>query len=131
MPDLHIAELQLDQLALAWPLASRGASAGNLGSWLARMGELIERGGGILAARAEDGLIHGIAVYEPVGRPRAQRVLQVDTLVTFELSRRAPVEHALCQALNRLVRDFPCDCLAIAAKNSGVVRRKAGRPRPA
>src|SRR3712207_2905070 len=106
--DLSIAQLPREKLPLAWPLARTAASMLSLASWLARMGELFERGGGVLAVEAQDGLIRGIAAYEPVQKPRAKRVFQVDTLVTFELNRRAPVEQALCAALDRLVLDFGC-----------------------
>ncbi|MES2001003.1 MAG: hypothetical protein V4444_01645 [Pseudomonadota bacterium] len=124
---LEVKELPRDRLAVAWPLARTVARHGNLESWQAAADLLIERGGGIIAAEAHDGLLYGMATYEAVDTPRAGRVLQVDTLVAFELSRKAPVRRVLSDALDRLAQRLACASVAVALPNRGFV---ASRARP-
>ena len=87
--------------------------------------DLIERGGGILAARAPDGTIHGVATYEVAKKALLGRVLAVDTLITFELSRRAPARRALCDALDLLGHAFDCRNIVLPIPSKRHVEHRA------
>ena len=95
--------------------------------WLTEAAALIERGGGILAARAPDGSVHGVATYEVARKGLLGRVLAVDTLITFELSRRAPARHALHEALELLANAFDCRSVVVPLPSRGHVQHRAKR----
>lgn len=121
----HLTETEL---ASAWPLVRATRSPPDLERWLLLARALMSRGGGVLAVSAEDGLIHGIATYEPVHKPEVGQVLEVRTLATFELSRRARVRRILCQALDQLARSTGCVAVAVGHGNRGYIaelRRRA------
>jgi hypothetical protein len=108
-----IEHLDERKLLDAWPLL-RLAGAEPLPDWWGNEAlELMGRGGGVLAARAPDGSIHGIATYECVHRPRAGSMLAVNRLVTCELNRKEPVKGALCGALHRIAAAFCCSAVAL------------------
>jgi hypothetical protein len=113
MAQFAIEHLSDDQLPEAWPVVRMVDAHANCDWWLSEAAELIERGGGILAARAPDGNIHGIATYAVARKPLLGRVLAVDTLVAFELSRRAPARHALYEALELLASAFDCRSIVL------------------
>ena len=75
---------------------------------------------------AEDGCLHGIATYEPITKGISGRVLNVEIMVAFELSRRAPVRQALCDALLGFARLFDCDSVRITMLDGTVVEHPAG-----
>ena len=107
MPDLSLSHLDEGQLALAYPLI-RAAARVSLERWKAFARQLIAIGGGILAVGADDGCLHGIAAFRQVGSLRFERSLQVEILVAFELSRRAPVRRTLCVGLEDIARKLGC-----------------------
>jgi len=115
------------QLAEAWPIVRMSHSHPNAEWWLAEASALIERGGGILAARAPDQTIHGVATYEVARKALLGRVLAVDILITFELSRRAPARHALCDALGLLASAFDCRSLVLPLPSTGHVQHRTKR----
>jgi hypothetical protein len=122
-----IEHLSEDRLPDAWPIVRMSHSHANAEWWISEAKALIHRGGGILAARAPDGMIHGIATYEVTKKALLGRVLAVDTLITFELSRRAPARHALCDALELLASAFDCRSLVLPLPSKGHVQHRAKR----
>lgn len=83
------------------------------GWWGSEAGALMRRGGGVLAVRSGDGALHGLATYEVVKRQRSGRVLAVETLVSFDLSRKQPVKQALVCALELISKAFECSAIAL------------------
>lgn len=116
MAQFAIEHLSEDRLAEAWPVVRQSHSRANSDWWILEAATLIEHGGGVLAARGPDGSIHGVATYRVARKALVGRVLAVDTLITFELSRRVPARHALCDALDLLASAF--DCRSIVLPNS-------------
>lgn len=108
-----VTELDREELAEAWPLVRATSPELALEEWQARAGALIERGGGVVGVSAEGGGFLGIATYEPVERPHAGRVLQVDTLVSFELTRQAPIRRILCEELEEMAPRLGCAGTAV------------------
>ena len=118
----------LDEQTLfdAWPLLRSAGTDPLPGWWESEALALIARGGGVIAARAPDGSIHGIATYESVHRPRAGCVLAVGRLVTFELNRKEPAKEALGGALHMIASAFSCSTIALPlpAKDYGWQRTR-------
>lgn len=127
MPELTVRTLKESELDQAWPLVRGRSAETTIGGWRRFARRLVRRGGGILAVAAEDGLLHGVATFEPVTRVRSGRVLQVETLVSFELSRRAPVRNALCAALTDFARGLQCEAVAVGLPGRGFVDHAAWR----
>lgn len=125
MPALRIRQLDLDDVARAWPLVRAKSQIVSLSKWTRFASDLFERGGGVIAVSAEDGCLHGIATYEPMLTKSFGHVLQVDTLVAFELSRRAPVSHALCDALIGFARLFDCGAVRVTMPDGTVIEYPA------
>lgn len=125
MAQFAIEHLNEDRLAQAWPVVCMSHSHANADWWISEGTALIGRGGGILAARAPDGIIHGVATYEVARKNVLGRVLAVGTLVTFELSRRAPARHALCDALDLLGHAFVCRSVVLPLPSKGHVEHRA------
>jgi hypothetical protein len=124
MPVFIIEHLDERKLLDAWPLL-RLAGSDPLPDWWGNEAvELMSRGGGVLAARAPDGSIHGIATYECVHRPRAGSMLAVDRLVTYELNRKEPVKDALCGALRRIAAAFRCSAVALPLPAKACLRQR-------
>lgn len=126
MPDLRIRQLDREDVARAWPLVRSKSRLSSLSGWNRFAHDLFERSGGIIAVSAEDGCLHGIATYEPITKRNSDRVLHVEIMVAFELSRRAPVRHALCDALLGFARLFDCDSVRITMLDGTVVEHPAG-----
>ena len=119
MLQFTVQQLTREQLASAWPLVRAGGAILDLDRWLEAGRRLLGNGGGILAVATGEGALHGVATYETVEEVAAGKVLQVDTFVTFELSRRAPVRAVLCDALERLGAALGCDAVSVSADNRG------------
>lgn len=120
-----IEHLSPDRLFEAWPVACMSRSHANADWWICAAAALIERGGGILAVRGPDGTIHGVATYEVARRAHVGRVLAVDMLTTFELSRRAPARQAICEALELLGHAFDCRRVILPLPSRGRVQHGA------
>jgi len=125
MAQFTIEHLSEDLLLDAWPVVRMANSHANADWWRSEATALIGRGGGILAARAPDDTIHGVATYEVAKKALVGRVLAVDTLITFELSRRAPARHALCDALELLGHAFDCRSIVLPLLSNGHVQHRA------
>ncbi len=125
VPLLAVSELPREKLAIAWPLVQAARRDLDLAGWQADCEGLAERGGGVLGVEAEGGVLYGVATYEPRRKSRTGRVLQVDTLLSFEFSGRAPVRNALCNALFDCARRLDCDALSVAMPNRGFVEHAA------
>jgi len=125
MPAFTIEHLDEQKLLDAWPLL-RSAGAEPLPAWWENEARsLMSRGGGVLAARAPDSAVHGVATYECVHRPRTGAVLAVDRLVTFELNRKEPVKEALGGALHMIASAFCCSAIVLPLPSRGYLRQRA------
>lgn len=113
MAHFEVEHLRENELAEAWPLLHAAAVDNVWPWWENEAAALLRRGGGVLVARAGNRAIHGLATYEPVKRPLAGRVLAVDKLITFELSRKLPARHALGKALDLLAIALGCRAVAM------------------
>ena len=125
MAQFVIEQLSEGELLEAWPVVQQCNSHANAAWWISEAIALMERGGGVLAARAPDGSIHGVATYEVTKKALLGRVLAVDTLITFELSRRAPARHALYDALELLASAFECRSIVLPLPSNGHVQHRA------
>ena len=125
MAQFAIEHLTEDRLPEAWPVVCMSHLHASAEWWISEASALIGRGGGVLAARAPDGTIHGVATYEVAKKGVLGRVLDVGTLVTFELSRRAPARHALCDALDLLGHAFDCRSVVLPLPSKGHVEHRA------
>lgn len=121
MPQFTIIDLEADELAQAWPLVRMASPWLDQATWQSSAEELIGHGGGVVAVVAPDGWLHGLATYQPIDKARAGRVLYVETLVTFELIRRAPVRQFLCDCLEWLAPALGCDTIAVSMPAGGTV----------
>lgn len=126
MPDLRIFPLEKPQVDLAFPLV-RSAADISPERWRSFARELIAAGGGIVAAQADSGCLHGLAVYRPLGTLRYGRALQVELLVAYELSRQAPVREALCVALEETARDSDCRAIIFTSPARSLVEAHPAR----
>ena len=126
MPNLRIRQLDREDVARAWALVRSKSRITSLSGWNRFAHDLFERSGGIIAVSAEDGCLHGVATYEPIRKRGSGRVLQVEIMVAFELSRRAPVRHALCDALLGFARLFGCDFVRLTMPDGSVVEHSTG-----
>jgi hypothetical protein len=114
MPRLTVIDLERDELAKAWALVRAVSASTGVEEWEESASELIARGGGVIGVVAQDGCLHGVATYRPIGDGKGGRILYLETLVTFELSRRAPVRQLLCDRLERLASVLGCDSIAVS-----------------
>jgi hypothetical protein len=118
MRHFTIEQLNSERLADAWPLVRIAAAHANSDWWLTEASTLIMRGGGVLAARASSGAIHGIATYEVTkgfGRPR---MFEVSTLFTIELTGHARAKRMLCNAIYSLAATMDCDGVVLPRRGS-------------
>jgi hypothetical protein len=113
MPHFSIQALKVRELGEAWPVVRATACHPSPDWWMSDAAETIEAGGGVLVARAPDGGIHGVATYKVPPACEAERTLVIPTLITFELSRSAPVRAALLEALGRIAGRLGCGHVAL------------------
>jgi len=114
MPDLKVGCLEEAELDRALPLVRLVAPQVTPKSWRRQATDAFDRGGGVIAVTAEDGLIHGVALFQPRQMLRLGKVLQVDDLITMEMSRKAPVHELLINTLTHLARSLECQSLAMS-----------------
>ncbi len=108
-------------MAEAYPLI-RCVSAVSLEGWQDFGRRLEERGGGIVAVRAEDCKVHGVAAYLPIVSLKHGKALRVDSIAAFEFGHSAPVREALSIALDDLARAQGCKAVLIGLDASGHLR---------
>ena len=120
MPNLTVTELDQANCGEAWPLVRLASPHWLLGKWKDHARALWQRGGGVLGARTESGGLLGVATYEPVERRHLGMVLNVETLVAFELSRREPVRRALCETLDERAAGLGCGVMTLSAAAKGL-----------
>lgn len=128
-PDMpfDVAELAAERLDEAYPLvrSARGASAAQ---WRDFVAALRTAGGGLLAASAADGRIHGVAAWRPCFCLVDGNVLVVDLVAAMEISAPARVRPALCAALSRLGRERACGALLFLKPGGRTIGAEAGAP---
>ena len=101
-----IEALKKGALGDAWPLIRSSGMYANEDWWTAEASDVIQRGGGVLVARAADGCVHAVASFEPVGGEK--RTLAVRTLITLELTSSEPARTALLGVLERIATKLEC-----------------------
>lgn len=97
MPHFTVQHLRAEQLGEAGALLRLAGYGTDLAEWEREARAVMQRGGGILVARAADGSAHGLATYEIAGASIA-----VARLVSFDLSRKRHARAALVDALERI-----------------------------
>lgn len=113
MPVLTVEQLTEQRLHDAWPILAIPSAAPPPRWWAQEVADLIRGGGGVLVARPADGLVHGLATYEPLDGPRGERVLAVLRLITVELSMKQPVRQELLRTLERVADALGCRAMAL------------------
>lgn len=128
MPNLSVSNLQPEQMMEAYPLVRRSARV-EASDWARFGSKLTEQGGGILAVRAEDGQVHGIAAYLPVANLRHGKALRVEAFAAFELGHVSLVRNRLSSALDSLAREQGCQVVMISLEAKGVSSPRSRRRR--
>lgn len=116
MPDLTVEHLSDQRLLDAWPLLASGATERISQWWENESAALIRRGGGVLVVRAADGIVCGLATYEPLDCQGRRGVLAVERLITFELSMKQPARKRLLGALDLVARSLGCTDVKYAVR---------------
>lgn len=124
MPPFTIDQLDDRNFRDAWPVLRLASSEAIPDWWEHEACALLDRGGGVLAARAPNGLVHGIATYECVHRQGAGSMLAVDRLVTFELNRKQPLREALREALYAIAAAYCCSSIAMPMPAKGYLQMR-------
>jgi hypothetical protein len=128
MPSLIVKELESDRMAEAYPLIRRTARVSS-DRWTKFGLDLNARGGGVLAAFAEDGRVHGVAAYLPVVSLKHGNALRVDAIAAFELGHVSLVRDALSSALDRKARQRGCEVVMICLEAKGLTSPRSRRRR--
>jgi len=115
MPKFTVSYLKLEQLGEAYPLI-RSAARVTKEQWLAFARQARENCGEVLAVFAEDGHIHGVAVYFAISSLRHGPALMVEVIASFELTRGRPARKALCLALVEAAKVRGCKSLVLVVK---------------
>ena len=103
-----------DRLGEALPLVRMSIPGITETRWLGHCSQMIRLGGGVIAAAAPDGALHGIASWRPDDDLRLGLVLRVEMMVAIELSAASPVRTALCDALEALCLDHEAVGVALS-----------------
>lgn len=119
MTSFTVAPLDSAAMADAYPMVRAAAPEVEAEQWQRYAEWLRNAQGGVLGAFAPNARLHGVAAYCRDDELRHGRALRVDLIVTFELSRSAPVRRALCDALEGLAREKRCDRLTLALPSRG------------
>ncbi len=107
MPELRVETIQHDSLADVYPLVRSGTRV-PLERWMEFGIELLRTGGGVLAVKAPDHCIHGVAAYRPGRDLRHKESLDVDVFVAFDLRGDDSIRNALCSELDRIATELGC-----------------------
>jgi hypothetical protein len=121
---VSIEALKTDRLSEAWALARSSGSYANEDWWIAEGTDLIAGGGGVLAARAANGGLHGVATFQGPRRSNDE-TLVVPMLVTFEFSRNTPARNALLNSLKRIATKLECTHVLLPLSGKCEFRRAA------
>jgi hypothetical protein len=128
MPSLVVKELESHRMAEAYPLIRRSARVGP-DQWVKFGRDLVAKGGGVLAALAEDSRVHGVAAYLPVISLKHGRALRVEAIAAFELGHASLVRNALSSALDKMARQRGCDVVMISLEAKGLTSPRSRRRR--
>jgi hypothetical protein len=128
MPRLSVSNLEADGMAEAYPLIRRQARVG-AERWQEFGRQLASRGGGVLAVRAEDERVHGVAAYVPVVSLRHGTALRVEAIAAFELGHVALVRNTLSAALDELARRLGCEVVMVSLDARGLSSPRSRRRR--
>lgn len=121
---VNIEALKTDGLSEAWALARSSGSYANEDWWIAAGEDVIAGGGGVLAARAADGGLHGVATFQAPRWPN-EETLVVPMLVTFEFSCNTPARNALLKSLKRIATKLECTHVLLPLSGKCELRRGA------
>ena len=128
MPKLSVNILGPERMAEAYPLIRRLARVGPE-KWEAFGRQLADQGGGVLAVRAEDDRVHGVAAYLPVASLKHGQALRVEAIAAFELGHLSIVRNALSAALDKLAREKGCEVVMISLDAKGLTSPRSRRRR--
>lgn len=115
-------------MAEAYPLIRRQARVGPE-RWQEFGRQLSSSGGGVLAVRAEDGRVHGVAAYLPVVSLTHGNALRVEAIAAFELGHASLVRNALSAALDKLARSLRCEVVMVSLDAKGLFSPRSRRRR--
>lgn len=128
MPKLVVSNLEPERMAEAYPLIRRMARVGPE-RWEAFGRQLADQGGGVLAVRAEDERVHGVAAYLQVASLKHGDALRVEAIAAFELGHISLVRSALSAALDKLARQKGCEVVMISLDAKGLTSPRSRRRR--
>lgn len=128
MPSLVVKNLEPERLSEAYPLIRRGVRVGPK-RWERFGHDLAAKGGGVLAAFAEDKRVHGVAAYLPVVSLKHGNSLRVEAIAAFEFGHASLVRNALSAALDRLAREMNCEVVTISLDAKGLFSPRSRRRR--
>jgi len=128
MPRLSVSNLEPEGMAEAYPLIRRQAQVGPE-RWQEFGKQLARRGGGVLAVRAEDQRVHGVAAYLPVASLKHGSALRVEAIAAFELGHVSLVRNALSAALDELARSLGCEVVMVSLDAKGLSNPRSRRRR--
>ena len=128
MPKLVVNDLEPERMAEAYPLIRRMARVGP-DRWEAFGRHLVSQGGGVLAVRAEDDRVHGVAAYMPVANLKHGQALRVEAIAAFEFGHVSLVRNALSAALDKLARQKGCEVVMISLDAKGLTSPRSRRRR--
>lgn len=119
MPKLLASNLEPAQMAEAYPLIRRSARV-SPEEWERFGHKLVDQGGGVLAVRAEDRQVHGVAAYLPMASLKHGKALRVEAIAAFEFGHVSLVRNALSNALDRLAEEKGCQVVMFSLDAKGL-----------
>lgn len=128
MLKLSVSKLEPEHMAEAYPLIRRVARVGPE-RWEAFGRQLAAQGGGVLAVRAEDRSVHGVAAYLTVASLKHGNALRVEVIAAFELGHVSLIRNALSAALDDLARQLGCEVVSISLDAKGLSSPRSRRRR--
>lgn len=121
---LTVTGIDGKQLEEAYALIRTLAPEVTLARWLDFATPIADAGkdkGGVLGVFGEDGSMFGLLTWRKEDCLRYGRVLIVENLVTFELSRAAPARKALSGAVKAIARKEQCSAVRLIVAGRGLV----------
>ena len=123
-----VSELDESASVAAWPLVRLAHPELDAESWRQSARALQLRGGGVLGLEVENSGVMGIATFEAVDEPRFGRILQVSTIVTAELSRKAPFRRLLMRRLKEVAAALHCSDVLVTVSKRPPPKRSGKQP---